>query len=74
MAMRDFGSLILGKYCTFVCGILFKWIKLIKFWPKKKVHIQKCDTYRVFEIRGRTFDLTLGSSADTNLRHNHIII
>ena len=23
----DFGSLILGKYCTFVCGILFRGIK-----------------------------------------------
>ena len=27
--MRDFGSLILGKYCTFVCGTLFGRIKLI---------------------------------------------
>jgi hypothetical protein len=27
--MRDFGSLILGKYCIFVCGSLFGGIKLI---------------------------------------------
>jgi hypothetical protein len=26
--MRDSGSLILGKYCTFVCGSLFGRIKL----------------------------------------------
>ena len=28
--MRDFGSLILGKYCTFVYGTLFGRIKLIE--------------------------------------------
>jgi hypothetical protein len=27
---HDFGSLILGKYCTFVCGTQFRGIKLIK--------------------------------------------
>jgi hypothetical protein len=33
--MRDFGSLILGKYCTFVCGTLFRGIKLIELYPPK---------------------------------------
>ena len=35
--MRDFGSLILGKFCTFVCGTLFGRIKLIEPNPSNKV-------------------------------------
>jgi hypothetical protein len=33
--MRDLGSLILGKYCTFVCGSLFRVIKLIELYSPK---------------------------------------
>ena len=33
--MRDFGSLILGKYYTFVCGTLFKRIKPIELAEKR---------------------------------------
>ena len=34
--MRDFASLILGKYCTFVCGTLFRGIKLTElYYPPK---------------------------------------
>jgi len=31
----DFASLILGKYCTFVCGSLLRGIKLIELYPPK---------------------------------------
>ena len=33
---RVLGSLILGKYCTFVCGNLFGRIKLIEVYPPKQ--------------------------------------
>jgi hypothetical protein len=33
--MRDFRSLILGKYYTFVCGTLFREIKLIELYLPK---------------------------------------
>jgi hypothetical protein len=32
----DLGSLTLGKYCTFVCGILFRRIKLIELFTPKQ--------------------------------------
>ena len=40
--MRDLGSLILGKYCTFVGGILFGRIKLDLLYPPKQ-----SSTYKV---------------------------
>jgi hypothetical protein len=45
--MRDFASLIviLGNYCTFVCGSLFRGIRLVE--------LQRCNTYRVLEKRSR---------------------
>ena len=50
--MRFF-SLILGKYCTRVCGTLFGGIKLIELAEK----------------RSRALEVTLGSSTDPNLAH-----
>ena len=32
---RDFASLYLGKYCTFVCATLFRTIKQIELYPPK---------------------------------------
>jgi hypothetical protein len=34
--MWEFASLILGKYCTFVCGTLFGGIKLNEFHSPEK--------------------------------------
>jgi hypothetical protein len=33
--MRDFASLLLGNYCTFVCGTLFARIKLMMLYPRQ---------------------------------------
>jgi hypothetical protein len=43
--MRGFASLIviLGKYCTFVCGTLFGGIKLIKIYPPKQSSTYKSE-------------------------------
>ena len=50
--MRDFGSLILGKYRTFVCGSLFREIKLIRD-PKSHNLLSNNGTV----MRGRASDL-----------------
>jgi hypothetical protein len=34
--LRDFGSLYIGKYNTFVCGTLFPRIKQIELYPRKQ--------------------------------------
>ena len=55
--MRDFASLIviLGKYCTFVCGTLFGGIKLNELYPPQtKFHRQKCNTCRVLLLEKRS--------------------
>ena len=51
--MRDLGSLLFGKYHTFVYGTLFRGIKLIELAEK----------------RSRALEVTLGSSTDPNLIH-----
>ena len=39
---------------------------------KTKFHIQKCDGFENIEKRSRGLEVTLGSSTDANLGHNHI--
>ena len=75
----DFASLYIGKYCTFVCGTLFRRIKLIELLSlalsaEKKLHIQKYDGLKNIENPSRALEVSLGSSTDTNLGHNHIKI
>ena len=44
----------------------------MSFIPKNKVaHIQKYDGLENIEIRSPALDVTLASSTDTNLGHNH---
>ena len=71
---RDFSSLYLGKYCIFVCATLFLGIKLIEQkFRETKFHIQKYDGLEniYIEKRSRALEVTLSSSTDTNLGHNH---
>ena len=39
--------------------------------PETKLHIQKYDGLENIEIRSRELEVTLGSSTNTNLVHNH---
>ena len=66
-------SLYLGKYCTFVCGTLFLWMKLIDHYPPKQssTYIQKYDSLENIENWSRALGVTLDSSTDPNLGHNH---
>jgi hypothetical protein len=41
---RDFGSLYIGKYCTFGCGSLFPGIKLIELYSRKQTSTYKSMT------------------------------
>ena len=66
-----FADLYIGEYCAFVCGTLFPRIKLIELYPEAKFHIQKYDGLENIEKRGHALEVTLGSSTDTNLGHNH---
>ena len=69
----DFGSLYLGKYCTFVCGTLFPAILANRaLLPKTKFHIQKYDELENIENPSCALEVILGSSTDTSLGHNHI--
>ena len=70
--MRNLGSLYFLIRHTFVCGTLCPAIKLYYLLPETKFDTQKCNTCRVLEIRRRALEVTLGSSADANLGHNHI--
>jgi hypothetical protein len=53
--------------CNFVPGNKANWALL----PETKLHIQKYDGLENMEIRSRALEVTLGSSINTNLVHNH---
>ena len=43
----------------------------LDLFPKTKFHIQKYDGLENIEKRSPALEVTLGSSTDTNLGHNH---
>lgn len=67
----------LGKYNIFVCTTLLPEVRLnFVYFRKQRIkvaHVQKYAGFGDIENPGRTLDVTLGSSTDTNLGHNHIL-
>jgi hypothetical protein len=55
--------------CNFVCDNKAR--SILDLFPETKLHIQKYDGLGDIEIRGRALEVTLGSSTDMNLGHNH---
>ena len=43
----------------------------MSFIPQTKFHIQKYDGLENIEKQSRALEVTLGSSTNTNLAHNH---
>jgi hypothetical protein len=60
----DLASLYIGTCCTFVCGTLFGWIKLIELYPpKQRFHIRKYDGLENIGEPSRTLEVSSGNSA-----------
>ena len=54
-----------------MCGTLFGEIKLIELYPETKFHMQKYDGLENIKNRIIALEVTLVSSTDANLGHNH---
>ena len=72
--MGDFASLYFLNRHTFVCGTLFRRIKLNQIYlPKQSCTYKSAILAELGDIEkpSRAMEVTLGSSTDTNLSHNH---